>query len=167
MQAGKVDSRHSAYVLDEPGQPLYLQYRPAPLLRGKPADSVAWQVVDKWGKSAPASRIDIHIECNPGYFFEESSPSFCAPCPAGNYNFPDARDQVRKTAYLLSCGVTKYTIFLAVGILIRRLLTPSYRTHTLVLQMLCIPCPAGTFCSAPGLTTFEECPPGSFQVICS
>ena len=98
MQAGKVDSEHSEYVLNEPGQLLYLQYRPAPLLRGKPADSVSWEAVDKWGKSsARVSRIDIDIECSPGFFFEESSPSFCAPCPAGTYNFPDAHDQVMWT----------------------------------------------------------------------
>ena len=120
---------HSAYVLNEPGQPLYLQYRAAPLLRGKPADSVAWEAVDKWGKSAPVSRIDIDIECSPGYFFEESSPSFCAPCPAGSYNFPDAHDQVWKTALSCTHIVTRHHFpsWQRGGrLVLRRLLTPDY-----------------------------------------
>ena len=95
LQAGKVDGSNAEFILDTPGQPLYLQYRPSAMMRGLPADTITWEVVDQWGDTTALSSIDIDIRCSPGHFFEEAAPSFCMPCPAGEYNLPDAEDQVR------------------------------------------------------------------------
>ena len=85
------------------GRPLYLQYRPSALVRGKPADSLVWQAADRFGEATGVARINIDIECSPGYFYEESAPTHCLPCPAGQYNLPNAQDQVLGTAFCVRC----------------------------------------------------------------
>ena len=91
-----MDGSNTEFVFSQPGQSLYLQYRPSALMRGLPADTITWEVIDQWGESSALSSIDIDIRCSPGHFFEEAAPSFCMPCPAGQYNLPDAEDQVRR-----------------------------------------------------------------------
>eukprot|EP00873_Tetraselmis_striata_P025523 jgi/Tetstr1/445787/TSEL_033434.t1 len=94
FQAGLV-TRNDSYAINRPGQPLFLQYRPEPLLRGLPAEVLAWRAVDAHaeGLARPAS-IAVYIRCAPGFFFREADdPDHCVPCKPGTYNLPDFRDQ--------------------------------------------------------------------------
>jgi hypothetical protein len=94
FQAGLVESNDS-YAIDRPGQPLFLQYRPEPLLRGLPAEVLSWRAEDRYSEALPApNSFAVYIRCSPGFFYEPSvDADHCLPCAPGTFNLPDIRDQ--------------------------------------------------------------------------
>lgn len=85
------------FKIEQPGQPVYLQYQPDVLSRGRPLESLSWYAVDELGAAGGTNTIEIHVQCSPGYFYLASRPGTCVPCPAGRYNLPQTMDQVGVT----------------------------------------------------------------------
>jgi hypothetical protein len=100
-----VDANGSEVEIVPPGQPLFLQYRPDSLIRGRPADKVAWLAVDRFGEHAGSATVEVNIQCEPGYFYEEVRPESCQPCGYGQYNLPAVRDQVGGRGAVTADGV--------------------------------------------------------------
>jgi hypothetical protein len=96
IEAGVVESNDS-YVIERPGQPLFLRYRPEPLLRGLPAEVFSWVAEDRFSQAIPTpSRIAVYIRCSPGFFFEPGvDADHCMPCAPGTFNLPEGRDQTK------------------------------------------------------------------------
>jgi hypothetical protein len=94
FQAGLVES-NDGYAIDRPGQPLFLQYRPEPLLRGLPAEVLSWSAEDRYSEALPApNTLAVYIRCSPGFFYEpDVDADHCLPCAPGTFNLPDIRDQ--------------------------------------------------------------------------
>ena len=89
---------NSEFNVSLPGQPLFLQYRPDPLVRGLPVETLTWVATDELGESSVLSSIEVHIQCNPGYFFTDGPTAhLCQACDPGYYNLPDARDQASRS----------------------------------------------------------------------
>lgn len=84
----------SEYEIGVPGQPLFLQFQPDYLIRGFPAATFSWVAVDGSGTGGVVSEVAINIQCDPGYFYRDSDPGVCSPCPAGSFNLPGEMDQV-------------------------------------------------------------------------